>query len=103
MDIEQGRLPAEFVDSAQRMLKLAEETLEEVMRDKRAPAPARVSAANSVLDRQERAAERAQRSAAEKEINELTPAELASIIRRLELQRAAAAAEDAQVIEHKAP
>lgn len=98
-DITKGYndVPAEFTENANRLVKLAEDALERVLRNKKAPASAVVSAANSVLDRAERAAER-HRDPMEREVGDLTLAELDAIVRRLELQRSAQSAQDAQII-----
>lgn len=92
--------PEELAAVQSGLTVLATHTLANVLRDKRAPAAARVSAANSVLDRAERQAER-NRDPAEKELSELTLLELDALVRQIELKRSAASAQDAQVLEHR--
>jgi hypothetical protein len=94
---DDNALPAIFKENCVRLTRLAVETIGDVMQDRKAPAAARVAAANSWLDRAERAIERS-RPMDEKDGNELTAGELGALVRRLELKLAAAQAQDAVVL-----
>jgi hypothetical protein len=97
LNIATFNLPSQFEADCAKLYRLAVDALDDVLRDPKAPAAARVSAANSVLDRAERAIERS-RPADQKELNELTAGELGALVRRLELKYAAAQAQDAAVL-----
>lgn len=93
-------LPDEFVEASRNLVSLANATLAEIMASDRAPAAARVSAANAVLDRDDRARARERdRSLQDKTLGELTVAELEALALSLARKKAALEAVDAQIIE----
>lgn len=91
-------IPEGIAERAAFIVELAERTLVDVMTDTRAQAAAKVSAAHAILDRADKQTERLERAARERELGELSAADLETILRQLMLKRNATNAQDAQVI-----